>query len=146
LLIVPRGEEEKTDSDYMADASAGALVPSVMKAEVLRPSGGAAAAVSSSEMTDAAAAGAPLTARATAVETEEEEEETKKRAFDDKDLLCPICMGLIKDAFLTACGHSFCYMCIVTHLHNKSDCPCCAHYLTKNHLFPNFLLNKVCFW
>ncbi|WZZ49714.1 hypothetical protein YC2023_049821 [Brassica napus] len=41
----------------------------------------------------------------------------------DKDLLCPICMQVIKDAFLTACGHSFCYMCIITHLKNKSDCP-----------------------
>lgn len=61
----------------------------------------------------------------------------------DKDLLCPICMQIMKDAFLTACGHSFCYMCIITHLHNKSDCPCCAHYLTSNQLFPNFVLNKL---
>lgn len=63
----------------------------------------------------------------------------------DKDILCPICMQIIKDAFLTSCGHSFCYMCIVTHLQNKSDCPCCSHFLTKTHLYPNFLLNKVCF-
>ncbi|GFZ03309.1 transducin/WD40 repeat-like superfamily protein [Actinidia rufa] len=61
----------------------------------------------------------------------------------DKDFLCPICMQIIKDAFLTSCGHSFCYMCIVTHLQNKSDCPCCGRYLTANHLFPNFLLNKL---
>lgn len=61
----------------------------------------------------------------------------------DKDFLCPICMQIIKDAFLTACGHSFCYMCIITHLRNKSDCPCCGHYLTNSNLFPNFLLDKV---
>ncbi|KAK4485043.1 hypothetical protein RD792_007651 [Penstemon davidsonii] len=61
----------------------------------------------------------------------------------DKDVLCPICMQIIKDAFLTACGHSFCYMCIVTHLQNKSDCPCCSHFLTPNQLYPNFLLNKL---
>lgn len=61
----------------------------------------------------------------------------------DKDVLCPICMQIIKDAFLTACGHSFCYMCIVTHLQNKSNCPCCSHHLTTNHLYPNFLLNKL---
>ncbi|KAK6154616.1 hypothetical protein DH2020_008864 [Rehmannia glutinosa] len=61
----------------------------------------------------------------------------------DKDVLCPICMQIIKDAFLTACGHSFCYMCIVTHLQNKSDCPCCSNFLTTNHLYPNFLLNKL---
>lgn len=61
----------------------------------------------------------------------------------DKDLLCPICMQIIKDAFLTSCGHSFCYMCIITHLRNKSDCPCCSQFLTNNQLFPNILLDKV---
>lgn len=61
----------------------------------------------------------------------------------DKDLLCPICMQIIKDAFLTACGHSFCYMCIITHLRHKSDCPCCAQHLTNSQLFPNFLLDKL---
>ncbi|XP_007049188.2 PREDICTED: E3 ubiquitin-protein ligase COP1 isoform X1 [Theobroma cacao] len=61
----------------------------------------------------------------------------------DKDLSCPICMQIIKDAFLTSCGHSFCYMCIITHLRNKSDCPCCSQFLTNNQLFPNFLLDKL---
>lgn len=61
----------------------------------------------------------------------------------DKELLCPICMQIIKDAFLTSCGHSFCYMCIITHLDNKSDCPCCASSLTTNQLYPNFLLDKL---
>ncbi|KAG9153201.1 hypothetical protein Leryth_025115 [Lithospermum erythrorhizon] len=61
----------------------------------------------------------------------------------DKDMLCPICIQVIKDAFLTACGHSFCYMCIVTHLNNKSDCPCCSNYVTTSHIYPNFLLNKL---
>lgn len=61
----------------------------------------------------------------------------------DKELLCPICMQIIKDAFLTACGHSFCYMCIITHLHNKNDCPCCGNHLNTNQLFPNFLLDKL---
>ncbi|KAG1327072.1 E3 ubiquitin-protein ligase COP1 [Cocos nucifera] len=117
----------------MGDSSVGALVPSVVKSE-LRASPAAAPAVSSSGTTDAAAAEVVATARAAAAMEEAEL---------DKDLLCPICMGLIKDAFLTACGHSFCYMCIVTHLNNKSDCPCCGHYLTKSQLFPNFLLNKL---
>lgn len=61
----------------------------------------------------------------------------------DRDMLCPICMQVIKDAFLTVCGHSFCYMCIWTHLQNKNDCPCCSHYLTTSHIYPNFLLNKL---
>ncbi|XP_011085494.1 E3 ubiquitin-protein ligase COP1-like isoform X4 [Sesamum indicum] len=64
-------------------------------------------------------------------------------AMAEKELLCPICMQIIKDAFLTACGHSFCYMCIATHLENKSDCPCCAEFLTPSQLFPNFLLDKL---
>ncbi|TYH62155.1 hypothetical protein ES332_D07G100200v1 [Gossypium tomentosum] len=61
----------------------------------------------------------------------------------DKDLLCPICMQIIKDAFVTSCGHSFCHTCITTHLRSKSDCPSCSQFLTNNQLFPNVLLNKL---
>ncbi|GKE15028.1 E3 ubiquitin protein ligase COP1-like protein isoform X1 [Tanacetum coccineum] len=60
----------------------------------------------------------------------------------DKEVLCPICMGIIKDAFMTSCGHSYCYMCIITHLDHKSDCPCCGAGVTVNQIFPNFLLDK----
>ncbi|XP_071922301.1 E3 ubiquitin-protein ligase COP1 isoform X3 [Coffea arabica] len=86
---------------------------------------------------------------AAAGEREQEQQQPEAMAVEeelampDRDILCPICMQLIKDAFLTSCGHSFCYMCIVTHLQNKSDCPCCSHFLTPNHLYPNFLLNKL---
>ncbi|KAK8618268.1 hypothetical protein V6N13_132268 [Hibiscus sabdariffa] len=72
-----------------------------------------------------------------------EEEKEPAEADIDKDVLCPICMQIIKDAFTTACGHSFCYTCISIHLRNKSDCPCCSRYLSNNHIFPNFLLNKL---
>ena len=87
-------------------------------------------------------------AAAAAREVDEEEKEKEKTEEEegellDKELLCPICMQIIKDAFLTSCGHSFCYMCIVTHLQNKSDCPCCSHFLTPSQLYPNFLLDKV---
>ncbi|CAH1448232.1 unnamed protein product [Lactuca virosa] len=78
-----------------------------------------------------------------AVVEAEVREDDREAAETDKDLLCPICMQIIKDAFLTSCGHSFCYLCIVTHLQNKSDCPSCASYLTTNQIFPNFLLNKL---
>lgn len=61
----------------------------------------------------------------------------------ERDFLCPICMEVMKDAFLTPCGHSFCYMCIVTHLRDKSDCPCCGRHLTVKCLYPNFPLDKV---
>ncbi|CAI9292491.1 unnamed protein product [Lactuca saligna] len=78
-----------------------------------------------------------------AVVEAEVRKDDREAAETDKDLLCPICMQIIKDAFLTSCGHSFCYLCIVTHLQNKSDCPSCASYLTTNQIFPNFLLNKL---
>ncbi|XP_027127492.2 E3 ubiquitin-protein ligase COP1-like [Coffea arabica] len=88
-------------------------------------------------------------AAAAAVREVDEEEKEKAKTEEeegellDKELLCPICMQIIKDAFLTSCGHSFCYMCIVTHLQNKSDCPCCSHFLTPSQLYPNFLLDKL---
>ncbi|KAJ4981699.1 hypothetical protein NE237_032536 [Protea cynaroides] len=121
----------------MAETSMGALVPSV-KSEA-KPSSVMAGSL---EAVDEDAAlregeGAPLPAAAAAATAEMGVAEL------DKDFLCPICMQIIKDAFLTACGHSFCYMCIITHLHNKNDCPCCGHYLTNNQLFPNFILNKL---
>ncbi|KAF4372605.1 hypothetical protein F8388_027278 [Cannabis sativa] len=72
----------------------------------------------------------------------EEMEEDVDMEDADKDILCPICMQIIKDAFLTACGHSFCYMCLVTHLRHKSDCPSCGHFLTTKQIFPNFLVDK----
>ncbi|PSS24798.1 E3 ubiquitin-protein like [Actinidia chinensis var. chinensis] len=116
----------------MGDSSMGALVPSV-KSEP-EPSD-AAGEVSAPATEPPPQLPAPPPENEDAVET--------AAAELDKDFLCPICMQIIKDAFLTSCGHSFCYMCIVTHLQNKSDCPCCGHYLTANHLFPNFLLNKL---
>lgn len=104
----------------MDDLSTGAIVPAV-KSEVKLPSSNT------------------FTAESSAGKTISESSET----IIDKELLCPICMQIIKDAFLTSCGHSFCYMCIITHLDNKNDCPCCASSLTTNQLFPNFLLDKV---
>ncbi|XP_009769727.1 E3 ubiquitin-protein ligase COP1 isoform X1 [Nicotiana tabacum] len=109
------------------ERSTGALVPTVLK----------------SEPVNAGETSAPAAAAAVEAEVKEQIPVPEKEEEVDKDMLCPICMQIIKDAFLTACGHSFCYMCIVTHLHNKSDCPCCSHYLTTNHLYPNFLLNKL---
>ncbi|XP_043692045.1 E3 ubiquitin-protein ligase COP1-like [Telopea speciosissima] len=117
----------------MAEASMGAVVPSVKSEAKL-----SSAVTGFSEAVDKTAelgegVGAPPAAAAAATGVAEL----------DKDLLCPICIQIMKDAFLTACGHSFCYMCIITHLHNKSDCPCCGHYLTNKQLFPNFILNKL---
>ncbi|XXG50797.1 hypothetical protein AAC387_Pa02g4723 [Persea americana] len=64
----------------------------------------------------------------------------------DKDLIYPIYIQIMKDEFLKAYGHSFCYMCIATHLNHKNDCPCSSHHLTTTKFFPNFLLNKGCLY
>lgn len=112
----------------MEEVSTGAVVPAVVKPspETTKRSPSPAAAVAAAALTRA-------------------EMEAGVERWDelDKDFLCPICMQMIKDAFLTACGHSFCYMCIVTHLRHKSDCPCCSQPLTIHNLFPNFLLDKL---
>ncbi|PON41652.1 TNF receptor-associated factor [Parasponia andersonii] len=109
----------------MDEGSSGALVPAVKPEPPLTSASGGA-----SQDPRAETAAEPAAAAGVSPEL-------------DKDFLCPICMQTIKDAFLTACGHSFCYMCIITHLRNKNDCPCCAHYLTTKQLFPNFLLDKL---
>ncbi|GAB2298935.1 coatomer subunit alpha [Dionaea muscipula] len=125
----------------MAESTGGPVVPSV-KSEPT-PSTSEAAV---NRMVSGVAA-APVQAgedrlngdgeRGVAAEEEEEDGEV------ERELLCPICMQMIKDAFLTACGHSFCYMCIATHLRNKNDCPCCDRSLASNHIFPNFALDKL---
>jgi len=63
--------------------------------------------------------------------------------LSEVDFACPICLERLKDPFVTQCGHTFCYSCIVTHLQIKSVCPCCSEYLTQDKVFPNYLLKKV---
>lgn len=111
----------------MDEGSSGALVPAV-KPEMRTSASVLGGAAVESESQDPLGGGVGTAAAEVEV---------------DKDFLCPICMQTIRDAFLTACGHSFCYMCIITHLGNKSDCPCCSHFLTTKQLFPNFLLDKL---
>eukprot|EP00299_Pterocystis_sp_00344_P015980 c7994_g1_i2.p1 GENE.c7994_g1_i2~~c7994_g1_i2.p1 ORF type:complete len:581 (+),score=140.67 c7994_g1_i2:57-1799(+) len=59
------------------------------------------------------------------------------------ELVCPMCLGVIKEAFMTSCGHSFCYACISTHIDRTPTCPTCSTSITRAQLFPNFALNKV---
>lgn len=60
------------------------------------------------------------------------------------DVTCPICVETISDPFVTSCGHTFCYQCITTQLKHRRSCPSCSSFLTEDHIYPNFLLNKVC--
>ncbi|KAI8380611.1 WD40-repeat-containing domain protein [Choanephora cucurbitarum] len=61
----------------------------------------------------------------------------------DEELACPICQDVMKDVYVTSCGHSFCHACIAVHLENQSDCPLCRSRLNIHELYPNFQLNKL---
>lgn len=77
---------------------------------------------------------------------EEEREMSPSRPPEQSlvdDLSCPICMSLLRDPFVTACGHTFCCSCLTTHLNARTTCPSCAQYLIKDNTFPNFMLSKV---
>eukprot|EP00039_Didymoeca_costata_P008246 m.109490 g.109490 ORF g.109490 m.109490 type:complete len:579 (+) comp14003_c2_seq3:719-2455(+) len=56
---------------------------------------------------------------------------------------CPVCLQIFQEAYLTKCGHSFCYACITQHLQTKSACPICRNPLTARDIFPNRALTKV---
>ncbi|XP_073449512.1 E3 ubiquitin-protein ligase COP1 isoform X3 [Aquarana catesbeiana] len=63
-------------------------------------------------------------------------------SYEDKsnDFVCPICFDMIEEAYMTKCGHSFCYKCIHQSLEDNNRCPKC-NYVVDNidHLYPNFL-------
>ncbi|XP_026333637.1 E3 ubiquitin-protein ligase COP1-like [Hyposmocoma kahamanoa] len=62
----------------------------------------------------------------------------------DCDLLCPVCFELIEEAYVTRCGHSFCYSCIAKSVELHRRCPKCGAALaSRDHIFPNFLLNEL---
>uniref|UniRef100_A0A8C9EIK8 COP1 E3 ubiquitin ligase n=1 Tax=Pavo cristatus TaxID=9049 RepID=A0A8C9EIK8_PAVCR len=56
----------------------------------------------------------------------------------------PICFDMIEEAYMTKCGHSFCYKCIHQSLEDNNRCPKC-NYVVDNidHLYPNFLVNEL---
>ncbi|KAJ3061248.1 coatomer subunit alpha, partial [Podochytrium sp. JEL0797] len=59
------------------------------------------------------------------------------------DCACPICLDTIRNAFMTKCGHSFCFQCITTHLDSRKSCPTCASPLLETEIYPNYSLNSV---
>lgn len=67
-------------------------------------------------------------------------------SFSDKnsDFVCPICFDTIDEAFMTKCGHTFCYQCITRSLEESNRCPKCNYIIDKpDQIFPNFLLNEL---
>ena len=66
--------------------------------------------------------------------------------YDEKtlDLLCPVCFNLIQEAYITKCGHTFCYGCIIKSIETLKRCPKCNASITNEEMiFPNFLLNDL---
>ncbi|XP_069087666.1 E3 ubiquitin-protein ligase COP1 [Pleurodeles waltl] len=66
--------------------------------------------------------------------------------YQDKssDFLCPICFDMIEEAYMTKCGHSFCYKCIHQSLDDNNRCPKCNYVIDNiDHLYPNFLVNEL---
>lgn len=62
----------------------------------------------------------------------------------DVDLLCPICMDIFNECYISKCGHSFCYECICRCLDQSPRCPKCNFHLdSKTDVFPNFALNEL---
>ncbi|GAB4826528.1 coatomer subunit alpha, variant 2 [Ancistrocladus abbreviatus] len=127
----------------MSENALGALVPSV-KPDSLMPSISSSTGLVIEVGPEAAPPDQPPEPSHPA---EEGGEATEQGGGDvgvlDKEFQCPICMQIMKDAFLTACGHSYCYMCIATHLRNKNDCPRCGRFLSNSLIFPNFALDKL---
>eukprot|EP00004_Rigifila_ramosa_P026155 TRINITY_DN8013_c0_g1_i2.p1 TRINITY_DN8013_c0_g1~~TRINITY_DN8013_c0_g1_i2.p1 ORF type:complete len:634 (+),score=111.33 TRINITY_DN8013_c0_g1_i2:38-1903(+) len=70
-------------------------------------------------------------------------ERAPKRARPDPSLCCPICLDIIAEAFMTTCGHSFCYSCISDHLGTRPTCPVCTQPVARHQLFPNFHLTRL---
>jgi len=50
----------------------------------------------------------------------------------DVDLLCPICMDVFNECYISKCGHSFCYECICRCLDQSPRCPKCNFHLVPN--------------
>ena len=60
-----------------------------------------------------------------------------------RDLECPICRSLLRDPFVTSCGHTFCHQCLSLHQSSKATCPACSSYLPPDNVYPNLLLGQV---
>lgn len=62
----------------------------------------------------------------------------------NEDFLCPICFNLINEAYMTQCGHTFCYACLIQSLKESNKCTKCNALIEKSDdIYPNFTLNDL---
>lgn len=60
------------------------------------------------------------------------------------DYICQICFNLIQEAHMTQCGHTFCYECLLTSCQQNNKCTQCnAAIKSKEHIYPNFVMNNL---
>lgn len=63
----------------------------------------------------------------------------------DQNLLCSICAGVLEEAVITPCGHSFCNECLHTWLDrpNTNSCPSCRSGVSERDVIPVLALRGM---
>lgn len=63
----------------------------------------------------------------------------------DQNLLCSICAGVLENAIITPCGHSFCEQCLQTWLERPqtNSCPSCRSSITLYDIIPVLALRGL---
>ncbi len=63
----------------------------------------------------------------------------------DQNLVCNICTGVMDQAVVTLCGHSFCEECLKTWLDRPEtdSCPGCRSYTSRFDLIPNLAVRNM---
>jgi len=57
---------------------------------------------------------------------------------------CPICFDLLNEPYMTKCGHTFCYSCLLSTIEQNPRCPKCSYAVESiSEAYPNFLLNEL---
>jgi len=56
--------------------------------------------------------------------------------FFGKAFTCPICLSLLKNAYTTACLHSFCEDCLRKWMKSKPNCPLCKQQIKRREIGP----------
>ena len=59
------------------------------------------------------------------------------------DYLCPVCLDLINEAYITKCGHTFCHTCLDRSIDTNGRCPKCNFTVySSEDIFPNHMVNQ----